>query len=136
MVSIAGMYTGGVLTLLMAFFHCRFYALFRWKDVFSGISQLNARVLYTIHLALLLLFFALGVITLLSVEELGRAEGVSLSLTVSLSLFWLWRFIWQLVHFRRGKGRRVSPLGLILTFAFFLLFVSYGLPSLCRLFTW
>ncbi|HPF31536.1 MAG TPA: hypothetical protein PK907_00840 [Candidatus Sabulitectum sp.] len=136
MISIAGMYAGGVLTLLMALFHCRFYSLFRWKDVFSGIPQLNARVLYTIHLALLLLFFALGAITLLSAEELSRAEGVSLPLTVSLSLFWLWRFLWQLVHFRRGKGRRVSPLELILPAAFFLLFVSYGLPSLCRFFTW
>jgi hypothetical protein len=48
---------GGVLSFLMACFHTRFYRMFRWDRDFEKVTLLNHKVLYSIHITLLLLFF-------------------------------------------------------------------------------
>jgi hypothetical protein len=124
----ASIYVGGGLTLLIAILHCRFHTMFGWAGEFSRISQLNARILYTIHVALLLLFFMLGGISIVFAREMSQAEGLSLALTGWLSLFWLWRLVWQLVYFRRDRGQRIPPVAVFFISVFFLQFVAYGLP--------
>jgi hypothetical protein len=122
---------GGVLSLLMVAFHGRFYTLFGWRREFEKISPPNAKILYTIHLALLLLFLCFAFLSLVYRRELAGGEGLAAGVTVSYSLFWFWRTIWQLVYFRppRSVPRTRKPIlhyGLAVLFA--TLCVLYFVP--------
>ena len=125
-------YTGGVLTILLALFHLRFYKIFHWEKEFGNISSVNKKIFYTIHLALILLFFLLGILILVYAEELIRSDGLALGLNWALSIFWLWRFLWQIFYFRNKKKRGKSFLEIILLLWFFLLFACFLLPVLSR----
>ena len=121
--------TGGLLTLLMAILHTRFYALFNWKSDFRHISLRNSKIHYTIHLALLLIFFGFGIISLLFARELATCTGLSLSIMVFFSLLWLWRTVWQIVDFGPlVKDKKLPIFHLVLTIHFGLLFVAYTIP--------
>ena len=50
----------GALTLLMAVFHCFFPRIFNWPKEYPRLSGSNKRIFFTIHLALLLLFFIMA----------------------------------------------------------------------------
>ena len=130
MIPVVSIYVGGVLTLLMAVFHTRFYRLFHWKADFEKITIVNARIIYTVHLALLFLFFIIVVKILPSPmpKELSQSFGLAAGLNLLFSIFWLWRLIWQLAYFRSAKGQKASPIGILLIIVFALLFVSYLIP--------
>lgn len=128
MLPIISIYTGGILTLLMALFHTQFYKLFDWKSDFKKISIINSRIIYTIHFALLLLFLMFGSISIVFADELSQSTGLSKGLNFIMTIFWLWRFIWQLIYFKRGKEQRLPPRIIILIFVFILLFISYLIP--------
>ena len=122
-------YCGGVLTLLMALFHTRFYKFFGWRSVFKAIDPLNAKHLYTIHIALLLLFFLFGIISIVNNKELANSSGLALSINLFFALFWLWRFIWHFVYYRSKTRKARRPVVFhILTIWFALIFVSYAIP--------
>lgn len=127
MVSLTSIYFGGVLTLLMAVFHTRFYKLFKWKPEFRNVTQLNRKVFYTIHLALTLLFFGFGFLTLIYAQELSKCVGISLGINLLISILWIWRTIWQVIYF---KGKTMHY---VLIACFFLLFVSYLIPVMVKL---
>jgi hypothetical protein len=129
MIADISIYTGGVLTVCMALFHTRFFVLFKWAQAYEQISSVNRRIFYTIHLALLLLFFLIGFLTVVYARELGRCAGVALGFNGVLALFWLWRTVWQLLYFK-GRGKRLHYL---LILWFFVLCLSYGLPVMLRL---
>ena len=73
----AAVVCGGLLSLVMVYFHGRFYKLFGWRREFEKISPLNAKIFYTIHLALLLLFLCFALVSLLYWRELARGEGLA-----------------------------------------------------------
>lgn len=123
LISLTSLYTAGVLTIFVAIFHSSFYKLFRWKAEYRNISDLNKKIFYVIHLALLLLLLGMGIITLIYTQELSECIGLSLGINVFFSLFWLWRTIYQIFFFT-GK-----LLHYILILLFFLLFATYALPS-------
>lgn len=133
MIPLICVYAGGFLTLGMAIFHTRFYSKFYWYREFRKISPVNAEIIYTVHLALLLLFFIIGFVSILYARELSRSSGAALGLNLLLAMFWLWRLAWQFVYFKTGPGRKNSPLIIILKIVFALLFVSYLVPVLYRL---
>jgi hypothetical protein len=128
MLPLVSIYVGGILTLLMAIFHTRFYILFNWKSNFAKISNVNARIIYTIHLALLLLFFMLGIISIVYAPELSKSVSLSKGLNLILTIFWLWRFLWQLTYLKRGKEQSSPARVIVLTIVFLLLFISYLIP--------
>ena len=72
MISTISIYVGGVLTLLMAIFHIRFPKIFQWGKDYGRITEKNKRIFHTIHLALLLLFVVIGVLSLLYAHELSE----------------------------------------------------------------
>lgn len=130
MISLVSICAGGILTLLIALFHTRFYRMFNWRDALRKVNARDSRVLYTIHLALLLLFFALGGLSLVYACELSRSAGLAFGLNVGLSLFWMWRTIWQLTYFKSAKGKKPPAISIILTIIFFLLAIAYAIPPL------
>jgi len=117
-------YIGGALTLLMAVFHLRFYALFKWEKPLQSIGSPNSKIFYTIHVALLLLFFFIAIVSLLFAQELGRSSGLSMALDTGLALFWLWRAAWQVWYFSKARG----VMHYALTVYFILLMAAYGIP--------
>jgi len=121
-------YIGGTLTILMALAHTRFYKMFKWHKDFARITELNSSIFYSIHVALYLLFFALGLITLFYAEELSHSTGLAEGVNVFLAFFWLWRFIWQVIYFRKDGKMVISLPGIAFLIAFFLLFLSYFIP--------
>lgn len=128
MTSLVSIYVGGILTLSIAVFHTRFYTMFKWQDAFGKINARDSRVLYTIHLALLLLFFVIGALSLIYAKELSRSFGLAFGLNVSLSAFWAWRMVWQFIYFKSAKGRKMPAISVILIIAFFLLAIAYLIP--------
>jgi hypothetical protein len=132
MIPLVSVYIGGALTLIMAIFHTRFYRMFNWKTDFDKVTALNARIIYTVHLALLLLFFMLGIISIANAKELARSIGLAFGLNLVFSVFWLWRLIWQFAYFKREKGQKIPFIGIILIFVFVLLFITYLIPVMYR----
>ena len=133
MIALVSIYVGGALTLLTAICHTKFYKIFQWQKEFDNVSQTNVRILYTIHLALLLLFFILGALSLVYARELSASIGLSGGLNVLLSMFWLWRLVWQLVYFKRAKGKKIPPIGLFFLTVFLLSSIAYLIPVLIRI---
>ena len=126
--------TGGVISILMAIFHTRFYTLFHWQTDFKQISHRNSKIYYTIHLALLLLFFGFGAISLFFANELATCSGLSLGLMVLFSFLWLWRTMWQIFYFKPlFKGKKPPIMHWVLTIHFGLLFVTYTIPIVIKL---
>ena len=132
MIPLVSIYVGGALTLIMAIFHTRFYRMFNWKTDFDKVTALNARIIYTVHLALLLLFFMLGIISIVNAKELAQSIGLALGLNLLFSIFWLWRLIWQFAYFKREKRQKIPLIGIILIFVFALLFITYLIPVIYR----
>ena len=122
---------GGVLSLVVAWFHRGFYTLFGWRRELEKISPLNAKIFYTIHVALLLLLLCFAFLSLVYWRELARGEGLAAGVTVSYSVFWFWRTMWQLVYFRPPESRagtRKPVLHYVLAVLFATLFVLYLVP--------
>jgi hypothetical protein len=124
---------GGVLTLLLFLFHISFYKLFRWDQEFTKISVVNKKIIYTINLAITLLFLLFGVISLVYVKELARCEGLAFGICLAYALFWLWRLIWQITYFEIPKpttNKKSAIINYSLIIVFVLLFVAYITPVL------
>jgi hypothetical protein len=132
-ISIISIYCGGVLSLLMGIFHTRFYKLFKWKTELEKVSEANKKIIYTIHLALLLFFFGFAAVSLFYAKELSLCVGISLGVNLMYALFWLWRTIWQVIYFKPDKNSRLLPLHYILIVIFALLFAAYILPVVLRI---
>lgn len=128
--------TGGMLSLFMVLFHTQFYKLFNWKKDFEKISAINQKILYTIHLALLLLFFVFSFISFACTTELSKCSGLACVITLGYSLFWLWRTIWQIIYFRPPKNQKADKmisLHYLLIIVFGILFVVYLVPFIFKL---
>ena len=128
---------GGVLSLLMAVFHTRFYSLFGWTKEFEAITKFSGKVIFTVHVALILLFLVFSIVSFANFAELARCNGVSLSITLLYSLFWLWRSIWQVTYLRPPKkvAKKSSLIRhYVLLFVFILLCVLYAMPFMIKTF--
>jgi len=132
--ALISIYCGGILSLLMAIYHTRFYKLFRWEDEFRRIRELNADIFYTIHVALFFLFFGFSILSFIFAKELASCTGIALGINLLFSSFWIWRTIWQIIYFRPSGKLRFLIIHYTLTIYFTLLAVSYLLPVILKLF--
>jgi hypothetical protein len=126
--SLISIYCGGALSLFMGIFHTRFYKLFKWEKEYERVTAANRRIFYTIHVALLLLFFGMAALSLLYARELSLGAGISFGVDLLCAAFWLWRAVWQALYFKPEKSSRLLILHHALTGCFFLLFIAYALP--------
>ncbi len=128
---------GGILSVFMIIFHSQFYKLFNWKKDFERITQGNQKIFYTIHFALIFLFIAFACFSLIYTDELSQCTGVAFGITLSYSLFWLWRTIWQIIYFNPHKSNNVQKLVFLhyfLVFIFLMLFIVYLIPVIFKIF--
>lgn len=132
MIPLVSIYSGGILTLLLAIFHTRFYRALNWKDDFEKITIINARIFYTVHFALLLLFFMLGIISIIYSKELSQSIGLAFGLNLLFSIFWIWRLVWQFAYLKLHDGQKTPPIGVVLKIVFAFLSVCYLIPVIYR----
>jgi hypothetical protein len=128
---------GGILSLLMVLFHTRFYHLFQWNIDFEKVSKSNSRILYTIHLALILLFTCYALISFIYLTELSQGKGLAFGVLLFYSLFWFWRTLWQVFYFKPSKSRKWKKFRImhyVLILWFTLLLLAYGLPVIIKIF--
>jgi hypothetical protein len=126
-----GVVTGGLLMLLVGAVHVFFPRIFGWPEAFARLRAVDAKVFYTLHVALMLLAAVLGYVSLRYAEELARGEGLGGALTVMLAAFWLWRLVWQLAYFRPSRlqlARRWVLFHYGWIALFLLLTVAYSTP--------
>jgi hypothetical protein len=124
---------GGILSFALVIFHTRFYVLFGWKDDFEKVQRKNKNILYTIHMALILLFVIFTIISFVYMKELAAASGLAFGICLLYSLFWLWRAIWQVAYFKFPADAKKSALHYILILVCLLLFISYLVPVIMKL---
>jgi hypothetical protein len=132
----ASIVVGGTLMLIVGIAHVFFYRLFAWRQVFARVRVLDAKVFYTLHVALMLLGLVLAYVSLRHSDELGRGAGLAGTLTALLAAFWLWRLVWQVVYFRPRRlqlGRRWAMFHYGWIVLFGMLTIAYSLPIAARL---
>jgi hypothetical protein len=121
---------GSILTVLMVIFHYFFPKLFKWEKDFQRITGTNKRIFFTINVALFLLFSIIAIISIIHIDEIIQCKGISLTFLLLISIFWLWRTIWQVIYFKPEKGNKLIIMHTILIIIFFLLSLSYIMPIL------
>lgn len=124
---------GGILSTVVGVGHCFFDRIFGWKEDFENTRLLTARVLYTIHIFLIPLFFLFAYLSFVHTKELAGATPLGTTLAVFYSLFWFVRGLWQVIYFRpsRISGlEKLLSLHYILIISFVLLCAAYSLPLL------
>ncbi len=123
--------TGGVLSILLGIGHCFFYSGFGWKNDFLKISRINAKIIYTIHIFLIPLFFLYGYLSWMYSAELAGGSSLGITLTAFYAIFWLLRAIWQMLYFRPTKAYGSSSvlyLHYFLSTYFIVLCIAYSIP--------
>ena len=128
MVPLASIYLGGILTLVIALYHTQLPKKLNWSEEFKNIKIYNYRILYTIHLALTILFFIIGIISLFFARELSESTGLAFGFNLLYSCFWIWRLTWQLTYLKKGKDQQTTQINIAKTIVPFLISVSYLIP--------
>ena len=131
--SLISIYCGGLLSFFMGVFHTQFFKIFKWEKAFNNISVTDKNIFYTLHIALLLLFFGIAAVSLIYAEDLSSASGLAFGINLINSLFWLWRTIWQILYFTPDKKAKLLYLHYILILYFSLLFIAYALPVVLKI---
>jgi hypothetical protein len=132
----ASIVAGGILMLVVGIAHVFFYRIFGWRQAFAKVRVLDAKVFYTIHVALMLLGLVLAYVSLRFSDELSRGTGLGGTITALLAAFWLWRLAWQLAYFRPRRlplGRRWVLFHYGWVALFLMLAVAYSGPIAAKL---
>lgn len=124
---------GGLLSAILGIGHCMFYRGFSWKEDFEKTRLLTAKVLYTIHIFLIPMFFFFSYASFVHTKELAGGTPLGTAMTAFSSLIWLIRGIWQVFYFRPSKKSgfdRLLLLHYFLVVYFFFLWAAYTFPLL------
>ncbi|MDO9041911.1 MAG: hypothetical protein Q7U64_06165 [Desulfocapsaceae bacterium] len=130
MTTISAVYISGFLTLLVALYHLRLYKIKNWKEELRDIDLQTQKILYTINLALTILFFIVGFLTFTYANELNANTGLAFGFNFSLCGFWIWRVIWGKIHLRSTSKNKSSIIEIIKKAVGPILIISYLIPIL------
>jgi len=126
---------GGVLSAILGIGHCLFYRGFGWHEDFEKTRLLTAKVLYTIHVFLIPMFFFFAYASLFYTKELAGGTSLGIAMTAFYSVFWLFRVLWQIVYFRPSRTKEFEKLRLLhysFIIYFIFLWTAYTFPLLSR----
>jgi|GEM_PF-2525987 len=71
----------------------------------EAVGSPNPKIIHTIHIYLMPLFFIIAAVSLLFAPELGQSEGVPTGINAGLALFRLTRTVWQPVYSNGNRGQ-------------------------------
>jgi hypothetical protein len=128
MIPLVSIYIGGILILQGALYHCAVGKLLNWKTEFKNISEYNARIIKTINLALAILFFLIGIVTIVYAKDLSLCIGLAKGINLILVVFWLWRAIWQIVYLKGTNGKIFYPKGVFIIVVSLITSIAYLIP--------
>jgi hypothetical protein len=115
-------YAGGVLHLGWAGFHLLFPRVFKWSEALAPLDSVNRSIMQVINLCLVFYFAVAAYFSLAFAPEL-MSTALGRKLLAVFAAFWLLRLALQQRFFRM-----VHPASLLLSLAFLLTMLAYGLP--------
>ncbi|MCF8031632.1 MAG: hypothetical protein K9K66_01435 [Desulfarculaceae bacterium] len=115
-------YAGGVLHIGWAVFHLLFPRIFKWGKALEPLDSLNRSIYQVLNLCLTFYFAAAAYLSLAFGPEL-MSSALGRKLLAVFAAFWLLRLALQQRFFRM-----VHPLSLLLSLAFLITMLTYGLP--------
>jgi hypothetical protein len=124
---------GGYLSAMVGIGHCFFYRGFGWQEDFDKTKLLTAKVLYTIHLFLIPMFFFFSYASLVHTKELAGGSSLGVAMSTFYAGFWLFRGFWQLIYFKPSRisgFEKLLPLHYFLVTSFIFLVTAYAFPLL------
>jgi len=119
---------GGCLSAIVGIGHCFFYRGFGWEEDFEKTRVLTAKVLYTIHLFLIPMFFFFSYASLVHTKELAGSTPLGIAMSTFYAVFWLLRELWQITYFRSSMIKGFEKLHYFLVICLFFLWASYSYP--------
>jgi hypothetical protein len=101
---------GGLLVLL-GMLHVGFPRYFRWRKGFASVSLINREMMYFHTFFLALIVLLMGVLCLLSAEDLARTH-LGHQIDLGLALFWMIRLVIQFFGYSSAhwRGKRFETL--------------------------
>ena len=115
-------YAGGVLHVGWAIFHLFFPRIFKWEKALAPLDIVNRNIMQIINLCLTFYFAVAAYFSLAFAPELMNTP-MGRKLLAVFAAFWLLRLALQQRFFRI-----VHPVSLLLSLAFLLTMLAYGLP--------
>jgi hypothetical protein len=131
---IVATYISGILTIFVGLFHLRLNKLRNWKEKLKDVDVYNQRVIYTINLALAIMFFGIGILSFIYTKELSNGSGLAFGFNLSLCCFWVWRVIWGKIYLKNVSDHRATFFDVIKNSVGPILIISYLLPIITSTF--
>lgn len=89
----------GILTILLAAVHFRFFKYFSWDKDLKLLQPLNKKIILTIHYALSIVLLFGGFFSIYFAEQLSESIGIAAGINLGFAMFWILRAGWQLFYF-------------------------------------
>ncbi|MCB2192181.1 MAG: hypothetical protein KQI62_11485 [Deltaproteobacteria bacterium] len=116
------LYVGGALHIGWAVFHFFFPRIFQWKKTLEPLDSLNRSIMQVLNLCLTFYFVVAAYLSLVFAHDLLNTP-LGRKLVAVFAAFWLLRLGLQQRFFRM-----VHPASLLLSVAFLLTMLAYGIP--------
>lgn len=116
------LYAGGVLHIGWAVFHFFFPRIFKWQTALEPLDSLNRSIMQVMNLCLTFYFAVAAYLSLVYAQEL-LGTPLGRKLLAIFAAFWLLRLALQQRFFRM-----VHPASLLISVAFLLTMLAYGIP--------
>lgn len=121
-------YIIGILTIFVGLYHLRLYKIRNWKEKLKDVDLYNQRVVYTINLALAIMFLGVGILSFIYTKELSKCSGLAFGFNLSLCCFWLWRVIWGKIYLKSVSAQRTTFFDVVKNSVGPILIISYLIP--------
>ena len=128
----AAIYAGGLLSFILAIFHCSFYSYLKWEDDLKSVTVSNRKIFMTLHIALIAIFLFFAFLSFVYTEELSQCNGLAGIITGFYAFVWLFRTVWQVTYLKQFKNDK-PVLHHILIVWFLMLFAAYSIPVAVKL---
>ena len=116
------LYIGGALHIGWAVFHFFFPRIFQWQKALEPLDSLNRSIMQVLNLCLTFYFVVAAYLSLVFAQEL-LGTPLGRKLVAVFAAFWLLRLGLQQRFFRV-----VHPASLLMSAAFLLTMLAYGIP--------